>query len=86
MTYELAGRIDSMNAAKFETNLMASYEANGKLELDAAKLQYISSAGLRVLLKLRKRQGELTVLNVSPEIYDIFEVTGFTEFLDIQKA
>ena len=55
-------------------------------EIDAAELEYISSAGLRVLLKLRKEAGEVTVTNVSPEVYEILDVTGFTSILNVKKA
>lgn len=54
--------------------------------IDADKLESISSAGLRVLMKLRKKTDRaLTMTNVSPEVYDIFEVTGFTELMDVKK-
>lgn len=54
-------------------------------EIDASELSYISSAGLRVFLKLRKAVGELTVFNVNSEVYDIFDVTGFTDILNVKK-
>lgn len=55
--------------------------------MDASELAYISSAGLRVLMKLRKQLGKaLPVMNVSPEVYDIFDMTGFTELLEVHKA
>ena len=82
------GRVDSTNAAEFEKEAMAAVSANPGLEiaLDAQNLEYISSAGLRVLMKLRKLANKaLPVENVSPEVYDIFEVTGFTELLDVKK-
>ena len=79
----LEGRIDSNNASQLEAELM---EAPADVELDAENLDYISSAGLRVLLKLRKKINKpLTILNVSNEVYDIFSVTGFTELLDVHK-
>ncbi len=82
------GRVDSTNAAEFEKEAMAAVSANLGLEiaLDAQNLEYISSAGLRVLMKLRKlAKKAFPVENVSPEVYDIFEVTGFTELLDVKK-
>ncbi len=85
----LEGRIDSGNAAQFEKEIMdAIVQAPGaSIVLDAENLQYISSAGLRVLMKLRKQAKKaLPVLNVSPEVYEIFEVTGFTELFDVRKA
>lgn len=80
--YQIKGKIDSTNAAAFEEEIM---EAMPK-ELDASKLEYISSAGLRVLLRLKKTVGDVTVVNASSEVYEIFDVTGFTSILDVKKA
>ena len=80
--YQIKGKIDSTNAADFENELMAAKPS----ELDASQLEYISSAGLRVLLKLTKAVGDVTVNNVSSEVYEIFDVTGFTEILNVKKA
>ena len=82
------GRIDSKNASAFEQEAMAAVNGapGAEIAVDAEKLAYISSAGLRVLLKLRNAVNKaLPVLNVSPEVYDIFEVTGFTRLLDVKK-
>ena len=83
----LEGRIDSTNAAILERNLEAVKAENPgcELVLDAEGLEYISSAGLRVLLQARKAQGSLTVRGVSPQVYDILEVTGFTNLLDVKR-
>ncbi len=83
------GRIDTNNAPVLEQELFASVEANPDADpvIDAENLVYISSAGLRVLMKLRKQIGKnLPILNVSPEVYDIFETTGFTDLFDVKKA
>ena len=80
--YQLKGKIDSTNAPEFEKELMAALPT----ELDASALEYISSAGLRVLLKLTKTVGEVTVSNVSSEVYEIFDVTGFNSILKVRKA
>ena len=89
LTIFLEGRIDSNNAADTEAQLMAAISENQsakEIRIDADKLTYISSAGLRVLLKARKKTGKpLPVLNVSGEVYDIFSVTGFTELLDVHR-
>ena len=88
LTLSLEGRIDSNNAAAMEREIMAAVrEAPGaELAIDADALEYISSAGLRVLMKLRKQAGKaISVLNVSPQVYDIFEVTGFSTLLDVRK-
>ena len=88
LTLSLEGRIDSTNAPAIEKAIMAEVSGapGAEIVLDAGKLEYISSAGLRVLMKLRKQAKKaLPVVNVSPEVYDIFEVTGFTELLDVKK-
>ena len=88
LTLRPEGRIDSANAAQVEQEIQDAIKTapGAELELDADGLDYISSAGLRVLMKLRKQTGKpLTVWNVSPEVYDIFEVTGFTELLDVRR-
>ena len=89
LVIHLEGRIDSNNASAIEQEIhdaVAGHEA-AELVFDAEKLTYISSAGLRVLMKMAKRtDGHIKVSNVSRDIYDIFDTTGFTELLDIQKA
>ena len=80
--YQLKGKIDSTNASEFEKELMAALPT----EIDASELAYISSAGLRVLMKLRKTVGDVTVVNVSTDVYEIFDVTGFTSILTVKKA
>ena len=84
----LEGRISSANAPEVQAELLAVSRADPERELviDAGGLEYISSAGLRVLLQLAKGQeGGLTVRNVPPEVYEIFEMTGFTSILKIRK-
>ena len=83
---KLSGRIDSGNAAATETELLAQLgEATGVV-LDAKELEYISSAGLRVILRLKKTCSDLCIKNVCPEVYDILEMTGFTEMMTVEKA
>ena len=88
ITIPLTGRIDSSNASAVETEINAVLDENDPTELilDAQKLEYISSAGLRVILRLKKAYPELTIIGVSPEVYDILEMTGFTEIMRIEKA
>ena len=88
LTIFLEGRIDSNNSSDTESQIMAALSRNpaAKVQVDAESLKYISSAGLRVLLKVRKQlKTPISVLNVSDEVYDIFSVTGFTELLDVHK-
>ena len=84
----LEGRIDSANAPEFEREASDALAQNPGMEpaFDAAALDYISSAGLRVLMKFRKAAGKpLTLENASPEVYDILETTGFTDLLNVRK-
>ncbi len=88
LTITLDSRIDSGNVNEVEVELMEMRKAapNAGVILDAADLEYISSAGLRLLMKLRKAEGyPIDVINVSSEVYDIFDVTGFVELLNVRK-
>ena len=88
LTVYLKGHIDSANAGQVEKEIQqvrAQSEAD-ELLLDAEQLEYISSAGLRVILRLRKKLPDLKIINVSPEVYEIFDMTGFTEMMEVQKA
>ena len=80
--YQIKGKIDSTNAPEFEKEIMAALPT----EIDASALEYISSAGLRVLLKLTKTVGNMTLHNVSIDVYEILDVTGFTSILNVKKA
>ena len=83
----LDGRLDTTTAPQLDDELKASLSGVKKLEIDLGKLEYISSAGLRVLLSAQKvmnKQGEMIVRNVSEEIKEIFEVTGFVDILTIE--
>ncbi len=84
----IEGRIDTNNAAEAEAEINKIINDNSGYELvfDAAKLEYISSAGLRIVLRLRKVHPEMLITNVSSEVYDIFEMTGFTEMIKVEKA
>ena len=89
LTIYLEGRIDTSNAAAVEKEMVSAVEGapDASLVLDAAGLEYISSAGLRILMKLRKMKKEgLPMINVSSDVYDILDVTGFTELLEVKKT
>ena len=82
------GRISSENAGEMQRELRALMRDHPEceLEIDAGDLEYISSAGLRVLLTVaREQSNNLTVRNVSPEVYEIFDMTGFTSILNVRK-
>ena len=87
MNVKLSGRIDSSNAAQTEANLNEQIgDFKGELILDASELEYISSAGLRVILRMKKMNADTKVINCNSEVYEIFDMTGFTEMMDISKA
>ena len=82
------GRVDATNSPEAEENIIKIRDdhQDKHLVIDADKLEYISSAGLRVILRLRKENPQLAVINVSPEVYEVFDMTGFTDMVNIQKA
>lgn len=85
--YSLEGRLDTTTSPDLEKEVEAVPADTRELVFDFEKLDYISSAGLRVLLaaqKLMAKQGEMKVLNVNESIMGIFEVTGFTDILTIE--
>ena len=88
LTISLNGRIDSTNAEDVEKQITEIREANNydKIIIDAQKLDYISSAGLRIILRIRKEEDSLKIINVSSDVYEIFEMTGFSEMIPIEKA
>ncbi len=86
LVVSIEGRLDTITAPELEAALKASLDGVKTLTLDLKKLEYISSAGLRVLLSAQKvmsRQGEMKVTNVNETIAEIFEVTGFSDILTI---
>ena len=83
----LEGRLDTNTAPQLEAELKASLPGVTELELDFSGLEYISSAGLRVLLSAQKtmnKQGKMTIHHVNETIMEVFEITGFVDILDIQ--
>lgn len=85
--FALEGRLDTITAPELERELKGSLEGVSSLTLDFEKLDYISSAGLRVLLavhKLMAKQGGMKLRNVNGTIQEIFEVTGFSSILTIE--
>ena len=87
LTVTIVGRLDTTTAPQLEASLKESFEGLTKLVLDFSELEYLSSAGLRVLLQAQKtmnKQGEMVVRNVNETISEIFEVTGFSDVLTIE--
>lgn len=87
LTVALTGRLDTTTAPELEKELKASLDGVTTLVIDMTALDYISSAGLRVLLSAQKtmnKQGEMKVVHVGETIMEIFEVTGFSDILTIE--
>lgn len=88
LTVAVEGRIDTTTAPEFESRIKSEIHNCTVLVFDFEKLEYISSAGLRILLGARKLMGNngMKVINVNDEVYEIFEITGFSLILDIERA
>ncbi len=88
LTVALEGRLDTVTSPHLEGELRTAVNGVTELIFDLTGLEYISSAGLRVLLSAQKvmnRQGKMTIRNIKPEIMEIFEVTGFVDILNIES-
>ncbi|MBP5385360.1 MAG: STAS domain-containing protein [Lachnospiraceae bacterium] len=84
----LEGRLDTTTAPSLEEDLQNSIKDITELDFDFTDLEYISSAGLRVLLsaqKIMNKQGKMSIRNVNSDIMDVFEITGFTDILSIES-
>ena len=87
LTLEVEGRLDTMTAPELEAELGKSMDGAESLILDFSKLEYISSAGLRVLLSAHKAmsgKGGMKVTNVNEIVREVFDVTGFADILTIE--
>ena len=87
LTFTLSGRLDTNTAPQLEAELKASLSGAESLVLDFTALDYLSSAGLRVLLgaqKVMNKQGAMVVRNVNETIMEIFDITGFCDILTIE--
>lgn len=87
VTISLEGRLDTTTAPQLEKELESVLGTAKELVLDFSKLEYISSAGLRVLLKAQKvmnKQGTMKLVHVSEDVKEIFEITGFLDILTIE--
>ena len=87
LSVALEGRLDTVTAPQLEGELRSSVDGIKTLTFDLTDLEYVSSAGLRVLLSAQKvmnRQGDMKVCNVQPEVMESFEVTGFADLLNIE--
>ena len=87
LTVKISGRLDTTTAPQLETELKNSLDGIENLGFDFSELEYVSSAGLRVLLsaqKIMNKQGSMVIRNVGEAIMEIFEVTGFSDILTIE--
>lgn len=87
VTFVLDGRLDTVTAPQLEKQLDETIENAASIVLDLEKLEYISSAGLRVLLKAQKamkNEKSLKLKNVGDAVMEVLEITGFADFLDIE--
>ena len=87
LTISLTGRLDTATAPQLESELKRSVAGVTELCFDFSGLEYISSAGLRVLLSAQKvmnRQGSMVIRNVNDVVSEVFEVTGFADILTIE--
>ena len=89
LTVTVTGRLDTTTAPQLESELKSSLDGIEELAMDFTGLDYLSSAGLRVLLSLHKimmKKGSMKLVNVNEEVCDVFEVTGFDEILTYEKG
>lgn len=80
----LSGRLDAITAIELDKNLRGELDEIESLTFDLKELEYIASAGLRILLKFKKHmdnQGSMKVVNVKPDVREVMDMTGFSEFL-----
>ena len=89
LTVKLDGRLDTNTAPDFQTEMEPLLNDISKLVLDFEKLDYISSAGLRVLLKtfqvMEAKDGRMVLKNVNEDLYDVLKLSGFVDFLEIEN-
>ena len=88
LTLYLEGELNSYNADNIEKEIDETLKGQkfDKLVLDFSRISYISSAGLRIMLKLKQNYNDITIVETSLEVYDIFSMTGFTNIMDIKKG
>lgn len=87
LNIEIEGRLDTMTAPELEASVKGDLDSVDSAVLDLKKLEYVSSAGLRVILTMHKAlagKGGLVVANPNETVSEVFEVTGFSDILDIQ--
>ena len=83
-------RIETMNASQFEKDIESALQEQGvDLEMDCTELEYMASSGLRIIQKIMRtvmmKKGQFKLTNVSPEIYKVLAMTGFTKFMTVEQ-
>ena len=89
LTVEVIGRLDAVTAIQFDKEIAKSLDGIEFLTIDLINLNYIASAGLRILMKLQKRmnvQGSMKIININSDIRSILDMTGFSRLLTIEDA
>ena len=88
LTLYLEGELNSYNADNIEKEIdnILKEQTFDQLVLDFSRISYISSAGLRIVLKLKQKYKDVSIIETSLEVYDIFQMTGFTNIMDIKKG
>lgn len=91
ITIQLSGRIDTATAQAVDKCIAERLQsqqatADDKILIDCAKVEYISSTGLRIFLKYKKQHDAFEIINVSNDVYSVFDITGFTRILTVKKA
>lgn len=85
LTVKLIGKLDTMTAPKLEEELSKKINEIQEIIFDLEKLKYISSSGIRVLLTIKKKIGNMKVLKPTEEVMEVFEITGLSDVFDIEK-
>ena len=88
LTAELIGRLDAVTAIEFDKDMAASLVDVKDLTLNFDKLEYIASAGLRILLKSQKKmavKGSMKIINIKPEVREVLDMTGFAKLLTLEE-
>ena len=86
ITIHLNGRISSDNAPEADRLVREALDGIESVVFDCSNLEYIASAGLRIILRTKNKIDDVMIIEACPEVYDVFEVTGFTEMIEVHKA
>ena len=85
LTVKLIGKLDTMTAPKLEEELSKKINEVQEIIFDLETLKYISSSGIRVLLTIKKKIGNMKVLKPTDVVMEVFEITGLSDVFDIEK-